>query len=174
MSRFRSLCWVLFFLGLPSSLSAQTARQYFDELKSANTFTRYKDIYACFRDDETPSFAVVARVSDVIAEMKKGGDATGAKLLAEAKDGLFVQTYYKGVGSEEYLYDFVKKNLNDDNKEYQLEFKNPMPGKMTYSINWATGRYLLAVYMFQRSRVVPAAQVGGKCELIHPTQSPDK
>lgn len=174
MIRFRSLCWVLLFLGLPLSLSAQTAREYFDELKGANTFTRYKDIYACFPDDEKPSFAVVAPVSDVIAEMKKSGDADAAKLLAEAKDGLFVQTYYKGVGSQEYLYDLVKKNLNDDNKEYQIEFKSPMPGKMTYSINWGTGRYLLAVYMFQRSRVVPAAQSSGKCELIHPTQSPDK
>lgn len=162
------LGYALIGMGLTASAHAQTARDYFNELKAANTFRRYGDIYACFPDDNTPSFAVVARVSDVINAMKKAGNTDGAKRLAQAKDSLFVQTYYKGVGDEEDLFDPVKKNMDDENKKYQVEFKAPFRGRITYSINWPTGRYRLAVYMFQRSRIVPNVEASGRCELIHP------
>ena len=157
-------------LAAAGSTSAQTARDYFNELKAANTFNHYKDEYVCFHDDDAPSFAIVAKASDVMEDMKKAGDAAGVKLMALAKDSLLVQTYYKGVGSEEYIYDPIKRLLTDDSKEYFIEFNAPSPGKMTYSINWVTGRYLLRVFIFQKSRSIPSGQSSGKCERIHPTQ----
>ena len=157
-------------LAVALSTPAQTARDYFKELKAANTFNHYKDEYVCFRDDDVPSFVIMAKGSDVIDMMKKNGE-TGLKVMLPAKDSLFVKTYYKGVGSEDYLYDPVKKDIADEvNKDYSLEFKAPMPGKMVYSINRVTGYYLLHVFMFQKSRTVPAESGAGKCELIHPAQ----
>lgn len=160
---------LLFCSALAASASGQTARDYFNELKAASTFNHYKDEYVCFLDDDVPSFAVIAKGSDVIEHMKNAGNTKGAKALAPAKDSLFVQSYYKGVGSEEYIYEPVKKDTADEtNKDYSLEFGKPMPGKMVYSINWATGRYLLRVFAFQKSRTIPAEERAGKCELIHP------
>jgi hypothetical protein len=162
---------VLFvFLAVTLSTPAQTAHDYFKELKAANTFNHYKDEYVCFRDDDVPTFAIIAKGSDVINMMKRNGE-TGLKMMLPAKDSLFVKTYYKGVGSEDYLYEPVKRDVTDEvNKDYSIEFKKPMPGKMVYSINWTTGRYLLHVFMFQKSRTVPAESGAGKCELIHPAQ----
>lgn len=165
----RSFRLALAILAVIQSTTAQTARDYFRELKTANSFNHYKDEYVCFRDDDVPSFAIVARGDDVIANKKKAGDSAGARALGPAKNSLFVQTFYKGVGSEEYIYESVKKDVADEvNKDYSIEFKSPMPGKMVYSVNWATGRYLLRVFMFQKSRTVPANEAAGKCELIHP------
>jgi hypothetical protein len=158
------------FLAVTLSTPAQTAHDYFKELKAANTFNHYKDEYVCFRDDDVPTFAIIAKGSDVINMMKRNGE-TGLKMMLPAKDSLFVKTYYKGVGSEDYLYEPVKRDVTDEvNKDYSIEFKKPMPGKMVYSINWTTGRYLLHVFMFQKSRTVPAESGAGKCELIHPAQ----
>ncbi len=160
--------FLLVFLAVALSAPAQTAHDYFRELKAANTFNHYRDEYVCFRDDDVPTFAVIAKGSDVIDMMKKNGE-TGIKVMLPAKDSLFVRTYYKGVGSEDYVYEPVKKDTVDEtNKDYSLEFKGPMPGKMVYSINWDTGRYLLRVFMFQKSRTIPADEGAGKCELIHP------
>jgi len=162
--------FLLVFLAVAMSTPAQTARDYFKELKAANTFNHYKDEYVCFPEDDTPSFAIIAKVSDVMEHMKQAGDAAGVKTMALAKDSLLVKTYYKGVGSDDYMYDPVKKVQTDDSKEYFIEFKAPSPGKMVYSINWATGRYLLRVFMFQKSRTIPAAETARRCELIHPVQ----
>ena len=166
----KSFRFLFLFLAVALSTPAQTARDYFKELKAANSFNHYKDEYVCFPDDDIPSFTIIAKGGDVIDMMKKNGE-TGLKMMLPAKDSLFVKTYYKGVGSEDYLYEPVKKEIADDvNKAYSIEFKGPMPGKMVYSINWATGRYLLRVFMFQKSRTIPAKEGGGKCELIHPVQ----
>jgi hypothetical protein len=162
------LAFLLFALGVAESSPAQTAHDYFNELKVANTFNHYKDEYVCFRDDDVPSFAVVAKASDVIEHMKNAGDVDGVKALAPAKDSLFVQIYYKGVGSEQYIYEPVKKDPTADSKEYSYAFGGQAPGKMVYSINWATGRYLQHLYIYQQSRTIPAKEGSGKCEPIHP------
>ena len=149
------------------------ARDYFNELKAANTFSHYKDEYVCFRDDDVPTFMVVAKGSDVIEMKKKAGDLAGSRQLADSKDLLFLQSYYKGVASEEFIYEPAKKDVADDNREYSIEFKSPFPDKMVYTINWATGRYLQRVYMYQKSRTIPSKEGSGKCELIHPKQHSD-
>src|SRR5260370_2273674 len=110
-------------LAVALSTPAQTARDYFKELKAANTFNHYKDEYVCFRDDDVPTFAIIAKGSDVIDTMKKNGEK-GTKMMLPVKDSLFVQTYYKGVGSEEYIYEPVKKDTADErNKDNSLELK---------------------------------------------------
>jgi hypothetical protein len=62
---------LLSFLCLANVAQAQTAREYFNELKAANAFNRYSDEYVCFRDDDVPSFVVIARGSSIIEHMKK-------------------------------------------------------------------------------------------------------
>ena len=153
---------------LAVSTSGQTARDYFNELKTANTFNHYKDEQVCFPDEDVPSFAIIAKVSDVIEDMKKTGNASGLKKLMQAKASLLVQTFHKGVASNGYIYDPVKKDQTDEHRDYSMEFKSPKPGRMVYSINWTTGRYLLRMYIFQKSRTIPAKEESGRCELIYP------
>jgi hypothetical protein len=167
----RSLWAAVLVLVLAVPSSAQTARDYFKELKAANTFDHYKDEYVCFRDDDTPSFAIVAKVSDVIEHMKQNGDTAGIENLQAAKTALIVETYYKGVSSGTNIFDLAKReDSSGDSKDYSYEFAGKNPGKMLYSINWATGRYLLRVYMYEKSRTVASAEGSGRCELIHPGQ----
>jgi len=156
---------------LPASVSAQSARAYFKELKEANTFNHYKDEYVCFRDDDSPGFVVVATIGDVMEHMKKAGETAGVKDLAHAKDGLIVETYYKGVSSGTNIFEIGKRDTpSSDTKDYSYEFAGEHPGKVLYSINWATGRYREQVFMYEKSRTISAAEGSGKCELIHTVQ----
>jgi S1-C subfamily serine protease len=145
----------------------QSARDYFNELKATNAFKSYRDEYACFDDGSSePSFAVVAKASDVVRMMKKAGATANAHKLEQSafKDSLFVQMYYKGVGSGEQIYDAT----GTEGTDFVIVFSSPIKGKMTYSINWATGRYRRAVYALEHSKTLPALEFSGKCELIHP------
>jgi len=169
MERFLGL--LVLGLGISVSVSAQSARDYFKELKEANTLNHYKDEYVCFRDDNIPSFAVVAKIADIIEHMRKSGDQVGVKDLAAAKDGLIVETYYKGVGNGGNIFDIAKRaDPSGDSKDYSYEFGGKNPGKILYSINWATRRYRERVFIYQKSRTIPASEGSGRCELIHPIQ----
>jgi hypothetical protein len=141
----------------------RTARDYFNELKAANSFNHYKDIYVCFADDDAPSFAVVARGSDIIDEMKKAG-AVPDRVVLQAKRLLFLETYYKGISNKTEVYEPVGREGTD----WDIEFNSPIHGRMLYSINWTTGRYRLSVYALDHSKTIPADQKFGKCEEIHP------
>lgn len=153
------------------SVAAQSARGYFKELKQANAFNHYGDEYVCFRDDDVPSFAVVAKIADIIDHMKTAGNKAGVKDLEQAKGGLTVETYYKGVSNGTNVFDAQKSDVQSgDSKDYSYTFARKNPGKILYSINWATGRYRLRIFMYQKSRTIPAAEGSGKCELIHPVQ----
>jgi hypothetical protein len=72
-------------LALSTPAQTQTARDYFNELRAANAFNHYKDEYVCFRDDDTPTFAVIAKVSDVIRDMERASDAAGVKTMTPVK-----------------------------------------------------------------------------------------
>lgn len=142
-----------------------TARDYYNELKAANGFARYKDTYACFRDDNVPTFYVISRASDVIYEMRKAGAAPPKDLL-KAKDFLFIETYYKGVSNGVQMYDPVGKEGTD----WQVEFRRPPAPihlRIRWSINLLTGRYRMLLYALDRSDTLPTAEVAGKCEAIH-------
>ena len=153
------------------STSAQTARDFFNQLKAANTFNRDRDEYACFHNEDAPSFAVIARASDLIEQKKKAGDTNGIKELEQQKDSLFVQTYYLGVASQEYVYAAVKGEQLGDTVEYRLVFNGQTPGEIVYAINWTTGRYLLRVFIYRQGRTFPTTEQFGRCELIHPGPS---
>ena len=140
----------------------RSARDYYNELKTANSFNRYKDTFVCFSDDDNPGFAVISRGSDVINEMKKAG-VSPEKTILQWKNLLFVETYYKGVSNEAQVYG----PLGNDGTQWSIEFSSPLHGRIIYSINWATGRYRMSMYALDLSKAVPAKQVFGKCELIH-------
>jgi hypothetical protein len=143
----------------------RAARDYFTELREAKQLNRYSDTFVCFADDDVPSFAVISRGSDIIDEMKKAG-VTLVETVLQAKHLLFVETYYKGVGNKTETFSPVGKEGTD----WDLEFASPFHGRMLYSINWATGRYRLSVYILDRSKATPSEQRYGKCELIHTRQ----
>jgi hypothetical protein len=164
------LLGAIFLFSMP--LRAQTGREYFNELKATNSTTKvlnhYSDEYVCFDDDNGPGFAVMAKAADVIDRMKDNGDAAGAKLLTQAKDGLFVHTYYKGVPNGEMA---VYEAIGKEGTDYRILFNSPFHGKTVYSINWATGRYRFKVFALDYNKTAPTAETSGKCELIHPPPS---
>lgn len=141
-----------------------TARDYYNELKAANNFIHYSDTYVCFRDDDSPSFAIISRGSDIIDEMKVAGH-TPEKVVVQAKDLLFVQTYFKGVANTMETYDPVVGKKGTD---WEIEFGKPLHGKIVYSINWTTGRYRMMTYALDYNKTLPADEGSGKCEVIHP------
>jgi hypothetical protein len=143
-----------------------SARDYYYELKAANNFSHYKDIYVCFRDDGVPSFAVMSKGSEIIEEMKKVGE-TPSKEVLQAKNLLFVEIYYKGVPHAIQLFSPVAEKEGTD---YDIQFKSPFHGRIIYSINWITGRYRMIVYALDNSKTLPADESSGKCELIHPNK----
>jgi S1-C subfamily serine protease len=149
-----------------ASASPETARDYFNELKATNVLNEYRDEYVCFNDINVPSFAVVAKLADVIQMMKKAGATAMAKKLEqpEFKDSLVVQKYYKGVGAGEHFYDAI----GTEGTAFMLVTKSPLNVKEIYSINWATGHFHDMVYALDQDKTVPAIDYFGKCELIHP------
>jgi hypothetical protein len=152
-----------------SPVQAQTARQYFNEMRDTNTFNHITDKYVCFRDDAVPSFIVVSAIEDMIDAVTRSGDVNGAKIFAKVQASGFmlsVQTYYKGVANgDPILYEKM-------GKEYRLEGKVPIHARMTYLINWKTGRYRLKVFALDYNKNLPAYEGSGKCELIHSWDTP--
>src|ERR1700722_8631382 len=107
-----TLAIMLLFAAPLQAQKQMTGREYYQELKAANTFIHVKDVYACFRDDDSPSFAVVARGGDVIANMKDMGLPLSKDVLA-GKNTLVVETYYKGVSNGVEIFDAVGKGGAD-------------------------------------------------------------
>jgi hypothetical protein len=149
----------------PGQGQPRTARDYYNELKAANNFNRYKDTFVCFADDDAPSFSVMSRGSDIINEMKNTGLAPD-KALLRMKGYLYVETYYKGIGNEPVIF----APMGRDGTDWEMQFSSPFRGQIVYSINWTTGRFRQSVYALDQSKAIPAEQRYGKCELIHPGQ----
>lgn len=154
--------------------STRTAREYFSELKDARAFNQYNDEYVCFRDDDVPSFVVLAKVDDMMDHMRKMGNVEwiedGINILSQFKDGLMVENYRKGVSGGRNVFEVANSGRAFANrKDYSYEYAGDTPGKIVYSINWVTGRYRLKVYAYEKSKVLPAAEVTGKCEQLLPS-----
>ncbi len=123
------------------------------------------DKYVCFRDDNEPSFAVVSTIEDAMDAARRNGDKAGEMAVAKLADTLFVQTYFKGVASDQgVFYDKIEDG------RYSLDFDSParQHRQMAYFINWKTGRYRFLIYAMEYSKDSPLFEVSGKCELIHP------
>lgn len=141
-----------------------TARDYFNELKTAKAFRHYKDEYVCFRDDNEPSFVVMAKIADIVESMKKDG-VKPPETMSQMKDSLLVQAFSKGVApSDGEIYERVPGTEST----YDVEFMKPLHGRMVYAINWLTGRYRQQLFQLDQSKTVPTNSGSGKCELIHP------
>ena|ERR1700678_336218 len=153
----------------PSGSLQPTGRDYFNELRDANAFNHYGDEYVCFPDEDKGGFAIVAKTKD-IEKMMAANSAASSK-PKPLGDALAVQTYFKGVASGKQIYDKVEK---DSDEEWALEFKSPLHGKMVYMINWTTGRYRLLIFALDKSKTLPASEISGRCELIHPLSPPPK
>jgi hypothetical protein len=150
----------------PALQATLTARQYFTELRDTNAFNRYADKYVCFPDTDNPGFVIVSAKVDAVDRMARSRDEKGVKLAAKTGEGLFVRTFYKGVETGDIVF------YNKVEGGYRLEFKSPLHGRMVYLINWKTGRYRLQVYDLDTSKVMPSEEISGKCELIHPDDTP--
>ncbi len=144
----------------------QTARDYFNELRDAGEFQRYLDKYVCFKDEGSPGFAIMSSVDDAADALRRSGQEKGAKVVAQAGHGLLVQRYYKGVSNGEPLF---YQNINGG---YQFDFDSPFDGREIYLVNWTTGRYRQLVYVHKDAKYVLSADAAGKCELIHPWDTP--
>jgi hypothetical protein len=144
----------------------QTARDYFNELRDAGEFQKYLDKYVCFKDEASPSFAILSSVDDAADALRRNGQEKSAKVVTQAGHGLFVQGYYKGVSSGEPLF------YENQNGGYQLDFDSPFNGREIYLVNWTTGRYRQLVYVFKDAKYVLSTEADGKCELIHPGDTP--
>jgi hypothetical protein len=153
------------------STTAQTARDYYNELKASNDSSRaldqYRDEFVCFADDaKAPSFAIIAKAADIIKMMKDAGNTAEAAKMEQTrfKDALYVQKYSKGVPSQELIFSPV----GTDDTEFVAFFDTPFHGKMEYTFTWATGRYRLQVSATGQRKPPPPVVIYGKCELIHP------
>jgi hypothetical protein len=168
-----ALVWALLYLGFVApSVCAQTARDYYNELKAANESTKaldqYRDEFVCFDDDvKAPYFSIIAKVPDMIKMMKDANNEAEAKNLEESrfKDSLFVQRYFKGISTQELIFSPVGAEGND----FVTVFDKPFHGKTEYAFNWATGRYRLTTSATGQKKAPPAVTSYGKCELIHPS-----
>jgi hypothetical protein len=152
----------------------RTGREYFNELKDARAFNRFNDEYVCFRDDDAPSFIVLAKIDDMMEQMTKAGKADwiedGIKILSEFKGDVMVETYRKGVSGGRDVFEVARRdNSSTPESEYSYEYAGESPGRILYSIHWTTGRYRLKVYSYGKSKVLPVAESSGKCELIRPS-----
>lgn len=155
---------VLMCISVSSTAIAQTARDYFNELRDANAFTHYGDEYVCFPDDDKGGFAVVSRSKSIEKRMAENSKV-GAKPKPLPEEVLAETTYFKGVANATQLYEKMDKGSDE---RWGLELKSPLHGKIVYMFNWATGRYRLQVFALDHSKTVPATENSGKCELIHP------
>jgi len=162
------LLFALLLMPVSDVAIAQTAREYFSELRDLNHFTRYSDEYVCFHDEDKGGFAVIARTKDIETRMAAARKA-GTKIGTPLGDKLVVQKYFKGVANDPAIYEKIDKNSDEG---WGLKFDSPIHGKTVYLMNWTTGRYRFLVYALDRSKTVPASEMSGKCELIHPWVSP--
>ena len=151
-----------------SVASAQSARDYFEEIRSANGFSHYSDQYVCFPDTDTGGFAVLAKTKDIARAMEANGEP--AKQSEHLEDHLIVHTFFKGVANELQIFD--KANGSSDT-EWRSDFAKPFHGRAVYMVNWDTGRYRYLIFALDHSAQMPAAEVSGKCQLIHPGSTPN-
>jgi hypothetical protein len=156
---------LLLALGAALALPSMSARDYYNELRSAGALNHYVDEYACFSDEEHGTFVVMSKGKAMLQRMRELGNEDGAKAMSEGKNLLFVQSYNHGVANDLLMYD------PDDptGSNFSVTFEKPFHGKMAYSINWTTGRYKLQLSYLDLK--LPAIIGYGKCELIHPENS---
>lgn len=109
------------------------ARRYYSELKEAGGLDRYKDMFVCFaEDDQTTIFTVIAKVSDVISEMKKNGIQPNKEFLQAGK-ALLIENFDKGVSRGTDIYD----PMGEQGDAWKQDFRSPFPGRVVMSVNWA-------------------------------------
>ena len=164
MKKFLLILWLL----SGYCVQGQTARDYFKELKQAGEFLHTPAAqYVCFADSENGNFAVIGKgdyVLDVLASIGTSPKGTTSETKS-FRASMLVRTYNHGVANGDVqVYDAGDQKGVD----YGIEFTSPIHGKMVYSINWTTGRYLLRIYALDHSKTVPAFFGSGKCELVYP------
>jgi hypothetical protein len=130
-------------LSVVSVASAQSARDYFEEIRSAKT-------------------------KDIARAMEANGEP--AKQSAHLEDHLIVHTFFKGVANDLQIFDKAK---GPSDTEWSSDFAEPFHGRAVYMINWDTGRYRYLIFALDHSAQMPAAEVSGKCQLIHPGWTPN-
>jgi hypothetical protein len=151
------------FAGLSAPL---TAREYYEELRATGTIkSMWK--YACFEDNDQPSFKLMSKVGDIKADAKRSGDTAAIQIMQGRENDLAFDPYNKGI---EAGLQFFYQNKTEPNS-YSRPINNPFNGEMTYTVNWSTLRFRLLVIPSGK-HVPPSLDTTGKCELIHPNAEP--
>jgi hypothetical protein len=155
------LCLAMYaaFAGMGASV---TAREYYEELKASGGIkSMWK--YACFEDNDQPSFKIMSKVSDIEADAKQSGDSAAVRTMQGRENDLVFDPYNKGI---EAGLQFFEQDKADPNA-YSRIIKSPFTGKITYTFNWNTLRFRVVV--ISSGKHVPAPlDLTGKCELIQP------
>lgn len=152
--------------------SPKTAHDYYDELYKAGGLDNFADEYACFRDDDVPTFFLIGKSEDMREYLAASGGLS--KLPPEArayldKARLFFVSYNQGISNgTEYF------SLNDSGDSYieKLEMPpdqySPKSFRLTVRlrVNWQTLRYKHDI----EKTGVPGFlyEETGRCEVVKP------
>ncbi len=148
-----------------------TARDYYHEPYEAGGLDNLADEYVCFRDDNVPTFILIAKGEDLKENLTTLG--VFSKLPPQArsyldKAPLFYVSYNKGISNgTEYF------SLNDSGDEYienlgipEQSSKKLMELTVTLRVNWQTLRYKHGI----EKTGVPGLlyEETGRCEVVKP------
>jgi hypothetical protein len=154
------LCLAMFSASAGVS-AAPTAREYYEELKASGAIKPMWK-YACFEDNDQPSFKLMSRVGDLKASAESGDTAAIQTMQGRENDLVFLP-YNKGIEAGLQFFYYQRSEQNS----YTEEITTPFKGKMTYTFNWSTLRFRLFV-ISSGKHVPPPLEITGKCEVIRP------
>jgi hypothetical protein len=148
-----SAAWLLF---VPQRLLAQTAHEYFEELKTANGINPLATL-VCFPEQENASFALAALSSQFEDTLKAKGLAVPDSFKELSKPGaekyLWWEGFHKGIPASPWLLDHV-----DDPPHWVFKFdklgERKHKGEVDIVINWSTLRYKLEAHVGKTTETV--------------------
>ncbi len=151
-----------------SVLSAQTARDYYNELYEAGGLDQILSEYACFSDEQTnTNFFLFAETKNIKEIMVKDGTFKKLPKATQGefnKDTLFFRGYNKGVPFD------TEPPYRHDGESWISEPFNlapKTPARVRFTITWATMRYRRSVETLNPDgSAKQVTAVFGRCERI--------
>jgi len=146
-----------------------TAREYYVELYNAGGLDNFADQYVCFREDEIPTFFLLAEsaaLKEVFTASRISELSRDQQKMLE-KGFLIVRGYHKGIAqSEREFFDpdnhggWIEKLLVSQTQKERQELT------VRLQVNWDTLRYTRSVS--ETAMGLPEYSESGKCETVKP------